>query len=547
MNAATLCIAAMLALSFTACGNREDGTRAQPAPAGTSSIPLDPNALEYTQGTGRPVTLNVYINYPTFDQSTWGTDAVSTTIIEKTGVNLVFDIAPDTDNQKLNLLIASDNLPDMVLTGKKSAPAVSMIENGMVYSYDELMKTYAPKFAADSLVVANRPYLEYENTSTIYIIPHDFTDRTKMDDGVLIVQGVGYYVRQDLLDAIGSPPLKSLDDLELILPQVVKRDAAITHPIMLWNPVEPYDNASGINVIYQSMGGRGRYWLDNGQVKTMVRDPKYKQALLYVNRLLNKGLINIADFTDQNSQQEVNNATGNYFIAAGPYWRSIVAHEEIPKAVPGADIQPLEPLLQPGLTEYFSPARITNGDAGFFITKKTKYPDRCIWLQQYLNTREGMTLVTAGIENVHWEWGGPEKKYIVPINEGAELMAKGWVDWTNTLGTYKYRWSACNYYDSAFAWGLGINDSFKMKLYTVENFGSDYSAFDDIEPLGNSDEGVIFTKYYEAWKSAVAKICMTKSESEASALYNEFITAIDRLGMESVEQYWTAQYNARNK
>jgi putative aldouronate transport system substrate-binding protein len=522
-------------------------TEAQTEKAAEGAAASDPDALEYTQGVGNPVTLKVYMNDPNFNQSGWGTDVVSTEFIKRTGVDLEFEIAPDTDHQKLMLLIASEDLPDMVMTDKKNPPGLALIENEMIYSWDELMAQYAPKFAADQLITENRKYLEFENTGVIYSVPFDFTDRTKMDDGILIVQGVGYYYRQDLLEAIGNPPLVTLDDLESALDLVADFDPGLNRALMLWAPTSHDDASSAINVLYQSMGGRGKYWEDGDRLRARFRDPKYKQALLFVNRLYQKGYVNASDFTDQTPQQEVNNTAGGYFIAAGAYWRAIVAHEETPKAVPGADVQPLKALLQPGNAEYFSPSRVGNGYNGFLISKDTKYPDRCIWYNQFLNTSEALGLMSAGIENVHWEWGGPEKKFIVPINEGAELMAKGWTDWVNALGTYTYRWGAANYYDSAFAWGLGAADPFRLKLYEMTNCGKDYSEFDEIDPLDGTDESVIYVNYKEALMNAIARICLAGSEAEASAAYDEFFASMDTMGMPKVEQAWTERYAANNR
>lgn len=523
-------------------------TDQETAPAETPAEVADlaDGALEYTLGVGNPVTLSVYMNDPNFNQSGWGKDVVSTEYIARTGVNLEFEIAPDTDNQKLNLLIASEDLPDMVMTDQRSAPGLALIEGDLIYSWDELMNQYAPKFAADPLVANNRKHLEFEDTGLIYTIPHDFTDRSKMDDGILIVQGVGYYYRQDLWEAIGSPALVTLDDLENVLDLVTAHDPSLNRPLMLWSPTNHEDNASAINVLYQSMGGHGQYWEDGGQLKARVRDPKYKDALLFVNRLYLKGQVNAADFTDEATQQEVHNTSGGYFIAAGPYWRSIVAHDETPKEVPGADIQPLKALLQPGYDTYFSPSRVGNGYGGFLITKQTQYPDRAIWFNQFLNTPEGLGLMSAGIEGEHWEWGGPEGKFLTLIGEGKALMDQGWAEWVSALGSYTYRWGAANYYDSAFAWGLGVDDPFKLKLYEMTNCGTDYSAFDNIDPLDGSDESVIRVNFNEALKNAIARICLAGSQEEASAIYDEFIVSIDTMGMARVEQVWTEKYAENN-
>jgi len=78
---------------------------------------------------------------------------------------------------------------------------------------------------------------------------------------------------------------------------------------------------------------------------------------------------------------------------------------------------------------------------------------------------------------------------------------QSWGDWSNTLGTYIYNFGAQNVFDSAFCWGLAIDDEFKRDLYASEMGGDDYSAFNDIEPDPASTEGVNYIKFQDIWKS----------------------------------------------
>ena len=63
-----------------------------------------------------PVTLDWYVNYSWF-ATPWGENLVSKTITEETGVDVNFITPIGTETEKLNALIASDSLPDLITLG----------------------------------------------------------------------------------------------------------------------------------------------------------------------------------------------------------------------------------------------------------------------------------------------------------------------------------------------------------------------------------------------------------------------------------------------
>ena len=498
------------------------------------------------EGASEPLTLKMYVGNPGFNQSGWGTDIVSTTIIEKTGINLEFEISPEAENQKLQLLIASGDLPDIILVGGKSVPGVALVENDRVWSLDELSEKYDPDYINSEFIVGNRKYLESPIDGKIYVVPSEFTDRTKLDDGVFLMPAPGYYYRKDINDAIGAPKLETLDDLAANARLAYDQDPmSLTHPIFLLEAAASAEY-SGVNVMYYAMGGKGIYYEENGKLESRVRDPLYKETLMFINGLVNEGLINPSDFTDLNPQQDVINAEGGYYAAVGPYWRALVPHDQMPLTIEGAEIDVVRPLKQPGVEKPYAPVTNLNGWDGLFISKTTQYPEEAFNFVKFLQSDEGQLLVTAGIENEHWAWGGPENNWVTLIGEAKEKMTTSWNDWVGFLGTYTYQWTVRNYYDSALCWGLAIDDPFKGKVYEYENCGTDAGPYENIDPAPSSDEGVIRVKYFELWKSYIARICTANSGDEASKLYDEMVAAFDQLGLAKLEDAWTANYQAKN-
>lgn len=515
---------------------------AAPVAVADGEVAGDDQMTEWQQGQGKPVTLNIFIQ-GSMDTSTYGNDIVSSTITEKTGVTLNFDVVPNDNGAKLNLLISSDQLPDLICASPSSSQGITMMKNDMVWTMDELMGQYAPNALNGTLFTPNnRQIYNLLQQGGFYGIPAEYTDRNKIDDGVFINQAPGsYYIREDLFDAAGVTELKTLADLEQGLLKVKENNPELKHPLLLWDAATFGNAGSGINVLYYSMGGKGQYLNNGGQIQSAVRDPLYKEVLLYVNRLFNEGLVNSSDFTDTYDTQNTLNSQETWAASAGPLWHVIVPHDTF--APEGKNAMAIDPLVEPGVT-FEGPNGLMNGFSIAYVNKKTEYPDRCAWLLEYLLTEEGQTLVTAGIEGTHWEWGGPDETWIVPIGEAKTLMDQNFADWSSEFGTYKYNLCGRNYYDSAFCWGLAADSAFKQDVYQKEIHGVDATEYAGINPDPGSDEDAINTKFTTMVKNMIAQTCTASDQAAAAAVYDKFITDVDSLGLGKLEQIWTEKYNA---
>lgn len=101
------------------------------------------------------VTLDWYVNYSWFTTD-WGTNAVSRAITDQTGVSVNFVTPSGNEAEKLNALIAAEDLPDVITIGWWEPQVGTMIEKGLVYPLNELADAYAPEFwdVADPMAVS---------------------------------------------------------------------------------------------------------------------------------------------------------------------------------------------------------------------------------------------------------------------------------------------------------------------------------------------------------------------------------------------------------
>ena len=527
----------MLALAVTAC-NRDNGDNSGGEPATTNGTA----DAEETPGTGNDdvVVLTAFTNDTAFNAANWGVDVVSRRIIERTGVDIDWEVNAAADETRLNLMVASRDLPDLIFAGRTYLAIRTLQQDGLLYSWDELFERYQPEILETPFFIRNRPYLQFfEGSDAIYTVPGGFVDRNSIDSGNHIMQATGYYVHTAIMDAIGNPRLETLDDLEYVLRLAVEHDPTIANPLFLWNPVDNGWDASGIAILHRSMGGRGDHYITaDGSVNHYMRDPLYRDTLMFLNRLFNQGLVSHNNFTDTTLEQEAINTEGSWVVALGHLWRAIVPNDALPGGV-----APIPHLVQPGVS-YFHPVVNLNGWGGFFVPRSVSNPEAAASFLSFAVSDEGQALSLFGIENEHWEWGGPDNEWVMLINEGRELMDEGWGAWVEGLGTYRYHWSGYAAFDSAFVWGLASVDPFRLNLHTIQNIGQDASEFEAINPDPETMEGANLVRINEIRHPMVAQIIMAPTPAEAEALFDEMLAAMEAQGLADIEAIWTENVNA---
>ena len=319
----------------------------------------------------------------------------------------------------------------------------------------------------------------------------------------------------------------------------------ITHPLLPYLPIEGvgYEAHSLFNVSF-SFGCGGFDWNDNGAIKMHQRDPRYLQALLYVNKLYREGLINISDFTDKQDQQDATLRQDKVFCSVGPLGNLIDASPELAKVNPNAKYVPIDPILAPGVDSYKIPAWYGLGWMCPVITKDCENPDRAIKFIEYCCTDEQQAMAYAGREGVDWQWGGDDGKSIVLIGQAKADYTASVDEWKKKYGTQKeYSFCGNQYYRDCFSWGKAIDDPLQLKVMQLSAACNlDALQYSFCFPDNGSEEMKISTKVAEVIKGYVGKCCTAKSEAEATAIYNDAMKKIDALGYAKVEAVKTEKW-----
>ena len=101
------------------------------------------------QANTDPITITIYVDDPGTMWEKWGTDPVSQRVTEKTGISFKCIAPVSSDDTKLTLLVASDELPDYVTANYNASQWDSMYKQGQLADLEALSDQYAPKLKSE--------------------------------------------------------------------------------------------------------------------------------------------------------------------------------------------------------------------------------------------------------------------------------------------------------------------------------------------------------------------------------------------------------------
>ncbi|MCJ7691390.1 MAG: extracellular solute-binding protein, partial [Clostridiaceae bacterium] len=166
----------------------------------------DPNKAAWEQDK-TPITLDWYINYNWF-AGKWGEDLTSQYVTKKTGVTLNIQVPSGNASQKLNTMMASGKLPDIITLAWDDDGTKKLIEGGLVEPLDKLAKDYDPYFF--KVADAEKVSWYTEPDGHFYGYPNASSSLSDFDQYKEIKpSNQTFLVRKDMYEAIGKPDMRT--------------------------------------------------------------------------------------------------------------------------------------------------------------------------------------------------------------------------------------------------------------------------------------------------------------------------------------------------
>ncbi|MGN1052140.1 MAG: hypothetical protein ACI4SH_01970 [Candidatus Scatosoma sp.] len=417
--AVPLCVCMFFsAVTLSACSKNDDADFTEKIAA----LPETPDngTPSWEQGDKSPVTIDWFINASTLNP-TFGTDSVTQTIREKTGVTINFRVAVSDDDQELTKMFTS-GMPDVVTVEASSDLINSMATQGYAYPIESLAKRVAPgmfeggyngyfykeqdiqnwyKIGEDSYGMPNFQYSSYY---------YDKNTRTEPNGAIL--------VREDWYNEAAS---KGID---MTTPDGFMQACAYVK--------SKYPNAIPVQFDrFTADGCKSLQWLsqyfavpfetENGEYIYNYEHENYKEMMSFVNGLYNKKYLDSSNLSANYTMLAKNIANKNVFCTVGTPQDYRDAYISCYKS--GVTYIPLvlrnsakdDPVLQDlrGFGWLFN-----------MISKDCKHADRVMKLFDYLSSDEGQLLVRYGVQGESWEWADEEKTHVKYTEEYIEDYKK---------------------------------------------------------------------------------------------------------------------------
>ena len=185
-------------MAFAACGAKKEAAVVE-----TSKI--DPNKPGWEQDSEK-VTFDWYINYGWY-AGKWGQDTVTKEITEKTGVSVNYIIPTGDGTEKLNTMIASGTLPDLITLDARDPIIDTMIKGNLLLPYNKLAEQYDMYF----FKVADPDRLNWfkKEDGNTYGYPNASYTTKNYKETDKIISNNTFLVRKDIYEAIGSPDMST--------------------------------------------------------------------------------------------------------------------------------------------------------------------------------------------------------------------------------------------------------------------------------------------------------------------------------------------------
>lgn len=321
---------------------------------------------------------------------------------EKTNINFDFITVPtDAITEKINLMMTSDDLPDMFMYDTPD-PSKFGVDEGMLVDLIPYIEKYMPNYKK---AMEEYPEIKGMTTSTdgkIYAL-------AGINDCFHCQYSQKMWVNTMWLDKMGVKMPETTEDFYNICKkykEINPDGIPLIGSIDSWNtdPTCFITNAFILDPGAVNAAMPVKVIETEGKIDTIVNKGEYKEALKYLNKLYSEDLIYEGTFTQKNEQL-----------------RQIALDEKMPILffAGGANVNVLNAALAPEIYKNYEAVTPLTGPNGvkqstffkyfpiqtqrFAITTECKYPEAAARVADFFFTTEGQLLSTYGKKGTDWD------------------------------------------------------------------------------------------------------------------------------------------------
>ncbi len=465
-------------------------------------------------------------------------DPVAKALEERTGVKI--DLVSPTGNpgEKLSLMLAGQNYPDIVLMDRGSDIVNQYIEAGALVNLSEHLDKL-PNVVAMYGDTLNKT--RYTDGNNYYLSNWYGYDPDPVSGMICRYDYMIELVGQERAD---SPEPFTYTEFKELLTRFKEAHPDTPNALVIGEPGNGYINSTfaGMNNLYP-------YYVTEGKLYLNVRDPQFIKAIHQMNELYRAGLLDpewTSNAAELRNQKLSNNGA---FAYGGAYWdtwtpsAALMASEN-----PNAEYLAYKVVADDAETTDLPLAgRSSLGWDAIAITTNCKNLDAALKFIDYCASQEGQDLLLWGIQGQDWDFVDGVRKPIGDIVQRYQADPSNTVDQT---GITKWTWFVKNdvHPDDGTTCRIWYNEKDRCATYAYQNLTNGYydsAEFAALEPAGSSIEALMYQGVVDAFNQYYPRLVNAESVEACDALYTEMMSAMESAGMADIEAYMSEIYFAR--
>jgi len=480
-------------------------------------------------------------------QYPWRGALVEKYIYEDTGVKPNIIIPTGNEKEYLNVMIASNDLPDAMILEWYAPETKRLIEAGHIYSVNDLAAEHAPEL----LDMISEDVFRYHSHTDgkLYYLPSFMSSKEEYEQGLEKHGARSLFVQKRIYEGLGKPSvdtpeklLQLLRDIRDKYPDVKPFSIESPLDVTQWGLTGNYTMAYFAGIFAPETYGKDVYLDENGNIELIFENGNFVEAIRFLNQIYREGLISVDTLMMKHEiwGETVDSAqwgvTGRFPI---DIWKNHNVKIMSLKNDEGYTYIPLEFQKYNGKEPQFAGGR-GPGWVASMVTKKAKNPGRIIRYFEYCWSDEGQITNLFGREGETFDWVNGMPQYKQEILDEISTDANAYENkygFEQRLLMWRSKWAGLQKVALA-------PPSYAEYLKDVGKYGVDIwdLGLDNLDPDPASDAGVAYQKIKNIWNKYLAQMVLAENDGDFNAAYQAAMKEIKDAGLEKVREVMTQNH-----